>query len=490
MTPKNLLDLKTDEKILLVGIGTEILQFLSWLTEVVKLKPNQICLADKKENPELPGFRSEEFDSIYFGENYLQAFTNPHIKYIFKAPGIWSKSPEFEDFRAKNGQQSVLSSLVFFINKYKSQIIGITGTKGKSTTSSLVQHFLVNSGYDSKYCGNTTGISPYQFWTDLNQEIQQTQKFVIELSSFQLQDLGNSLVSPDLAIITNYYVDHQDQHHGTSEYWLAKDHIYLYQRENGLVVASPSVLEKSTNLKSKTTKIITDDQLIENINSQVKHNLIGKHNQSNLAQSLIIVESLVQGTQDIKLILEGIITKKDHYTNLLQRFQPLAHRIQLIRTIDLEKVTINFYDDGAATEPDAVAAAVKSLTEKANQFLWLQLTGTDPGPDLTNLISTLKEEEKMIYKIDFCGKIGQRIYNTLYNKQPELNNFRDTISQYFTDFETEIEQFLGYIAGKNFTSKPTLQIVLSPCGKSFDEFQNYLDRCNWWVEQVKSIKSR
>lgn len=489
MTLKTLLDLKPNQKILLVGIGAEILQFLTWLVKVVKIEPKQIALADKKNITEIPGFELNDFYSNHFGENYLQAFENSEIKFIFKAPGIWSLSPEFENFRAKNGQESVLSSLVFFIDKFQSQIIGITGTKGKSTTSSLVQHFLKNSGYDSKYCGNTTGISPYQFWTKLDQEVQKKQKFVIELSSFQLQDLGYSKVSPDFAIITNYYIDHQDQHHGIHEYWGAKDQIYLNQNTNGLVIVTNSVLEKSTNLKTKTNKIIVDDNIIQNIDAQIEHNLLGKHNQSNLAQSLILVESLVSKTNDLPTILQNIESKKMDYSELLKSFQPLAHRIELVRTIELDNLTINFYDDGFATEPDAVAAAISSLTEKIEDYAWLILTGKDKGVNIDGLVNHIQKnlEAGKIFRIDYCGKIGQNINSKLGNAPIELTNFHQKTEEMIANFMQDLESFKHFIANKNLAGA-NLNIVLSPCGSSFDEFENYHIRSNWWVDQINSIK--
>jgi UDP-N-acetylmuramoylalanine-D-glutamate ligase len=173
---------------------------------------------------------------------------------------------------------------------------------------------------------------------------------------------------------------------------------------------------------------------------------------------------------------------------ILTTFKPLAHRIELIRTIETPELTINFYDDGAATEPDAVAAAVLSTTQNDNQFLWLQLTGKDANSNLDNLISTLKKQHNQIFKIDFCGEIGGRIYENMYSKPIKNIKFKDLTTAQFDIFEIQIIEFIEFIEDKNLHQKPVLQIVLSPCGKSFDEFGNYLDRCNWWQSKVKSIQ--
>lgn len=488
MDLKTLENLPSNQKILLLGVGTEIIQFLEWLDSVVKFDLKRVYLADKKDVTSIDNFTLTQFAGCYFNDNYLDAFENEHIKYIFKAPGIWSKSQELELFRAKNGSDSVLSSLVFFIQKFKSQIVGITGTKGKSTTSSLIQHFLVNAGYNSKYCGNTTGISPYQFWTIKDQELQPNQKFVIELSSFQLQDIGYSKISLETSVITNYYIDHLDQHGNVMEYWSSKDQIFVNNPENAFVIATDQVLEHSSNLSEIKNKIVVDKNIIDKINNLIQHNLLGDHNKSNLSQSLILTESLVCKTHNLDLILKNIEAKKDFYTKILTTFKPLAHRIELIRTIETPELTINFYDDGAATEPDAVAAAVLSTTQNDNQFLWLQLTGKDANSNLDNLISTLKKQHNQIFKIDFCGEIGGRIYENMYSKPIKNIKFKDLTTAQFDIFEIQIIEFIEFIEDKNLHQKPVLQIVLSPCGKSFDEFGNYLDRCNWWQSKVKSIQ--
>lgn len=487
MTLQTLTDLKPDQKILLLGIGTEILQFLDWLISVVGVNPKQICIADRKNIEDLPDISLTHFWEGYLGDSYLEAFKNPDIKYIFKAPGIWSLSPELEEFRSKNGPDSVASSLVFFIEKFKSQIVGVTGTKGKSTTSSLIQHLLLNSGYDSKYCGNTTGISPYQFWTTKNQELIDNQKFVIELSSFQLQDLGYSQVCPDFAVITNYYIDHQDQHKTVTEYWNSKDQLFLNNPKT-FVVATDQVLQKSSHLKNIDSKIIVDASTIETIQNLVKSTLLGGHNKSNLSQSLVLVEAIKSPNLGISEILKNIADKKDFYSNLLTTFKPLSHRIELVRTVETPDFTINFYDDGAATEPDAVVAAIKSLTENDNHFLWLQLTGVDTNPDLTSLTKTLKDKQVKLFRVDFCGAIGKRIYSQLYGQEMALQNYKPMAELAFDELDLELEKFKKFVISKKLTSKPVLQIALSPCGKSFDEFKNYLDRCNWWLEKVKSIQ--
>ena len=141
-TISDLQNLPKNKQILLLGLGGEIWQFLNWLIEVVKFDPKQIVLADGKEQIDFKNYQKSDFGEVFLGKNYLESLQNPDLELVFKAPGIWSLKPELEQFRHQKGADKVLSSLVFFMQKFQPQIVGITGTKGKSTTASLT-HFLL-----------------------------------------------------------------------------------------------------------------------------------------------------------------------------------------------------------------------------------------------------------------------------------------------------------------------------------------------------------
>ena len=142
-----------NKKIVIVGLGTENLQFLQWLKKVVQFKLENIFLADQqqegfRENLKTKlfklGFSHKEvvllLNNLSNGKNYLKILENPEIEWVIKSPGIWSLSPEFVEFRGRKSPYRVVSSLCFFFEKFRSQIVAITGTKGKSTTSNLTNH--------------------------------------------------------------------------------------------------------------------------------------------------------------------------------------------------------------------------------------------------------------------------------------------------------------------------------------------------------------
>jgi len=336
-----------DKKIAIIGLGKENLQFLDWLLKVVKFDPKNIILADQKEvdlSAILLDYQGNQTVTTFFGENYLDCLQVPDLEYAFKAPGIWSLKSEFETFRQQKGVDRVCSSLVFFLQKYRDQIVGVTGTKGKSTTSALIHNLL--SGFENTkatYCGNTTGISPYQFWTDLNQEIDANQFFVIELSSFQLQDLGFSQISPKYAVITNYFIDHQDQHATVREYWKAKDQLFTHQKDDDLVVISQTVVENTQFSEALTSaKMLLINTELANQHPEligfIKSPLLGEHNQRNTDQAIAITAAVRLKSEgkigDVNDICEEIKKNKFKYQASVNRFKGLPHRIELVRTVE------------------------------------------------------------------------------------------------------------------------------------------------------------
>ena len=509
-----ILNLKSDQKIALLGLGEENRQFLSWLIEVLKFNPSQIILADLnlkeifEKNPYLNQINFNK-ENLYQQKNYLDFLKIENLPVlIFKSPGIWSLKPELVEFRNKFGNNSILSSLVFFFEKFRKNIIGITGTKGKSTTSSLV-NFLINNhpnlkDFKSYYCGNTTNISPYKFWTELDQEVDKKTFFVIETSSFQLQDLGFSKVSPAFGIITNYFVDHLDQHQKVEEYWDSKDNLFKFQEKNDFCIAGNTIFEKSKNIVNfKHIKKINQDLIVEL--KGLKLPFKGLHNLENLALAIDLTNSIQKILEPYPIIL---------IEKTLQNFVPLPHRLQKIKNISGKNLELNFFDDGYASEPNAVLSAVKTLTEKSSEFLEIWIGGKDKGGDTSALLSeiVLKFKQNKIYKLNLFSILGERVKKELEAKMSKIGfdsfegfvdlkkeiqqrifyypTLKPILKTYFQDQKQIQKDFLIWLIQKdinqNLEEKPILNICLSPGGSSFDEFKNVADRCNFFIKSIKN----
>ena len=526
---QKLLDLKQTDKVAVVGLGQENLQFLDWLINIVKFDVTRIYIADQKSvnlsNPILKNFLLSP-ENIFSGENYLECLKLDDVKMVFKAPGVWSLKPEFCSFRDRVGDDSIHSSLVFFFERYREQIIAITGTKGKSTTSSLLNHLLsLSSDITSHYCGNTTNISPYQFWTELEQPIKLNEFFVVEASSFQLQDLRFAKISPKYGIITNYFIDHQDQHAKPEEYWAAKDTVFEFQTPSDTTLVTKSVIDHSQSNSAEKLTTVVSPELAHKIVDGLQTTLQGEHNVLNIAQAILMYLTIItKKTIEISNLSEISLLVESERVNIqksLNTYQPLAHRQEIfaqfssnieIKTKKMNRsisLKVRFVDDGAATEPDAVIAAINTLTSNSNQYIWLFLTGVDKGIMLEHITQTIIETQfkNQLFQIHYCGQVGQNILSYIFKQygqkdQAPLEVFKPIVyihlqskAQIVTEFTKWLNDKVMQLEEIHESDKINtllsqdieLNIALSPCGASFDEFENYQERSEWFKNHINTL---
>lgn len=516
----------------IIGIGYENKQFLNWLIHTLSIDPKRIYLADSNKIS-LP-YPIEGFGGVFDESNYSTIFDQGlGLEFIFKTPGMWSLSPEFEEFRSINGKTSVLSPLVFFVERFRNQIIGVTGTKGKTTTSSLVKHCIESKEFGLEYqrvygvtpkiiyTGNTTNTSPYQYWNDLNMEVDEHSYYVIELSSFQLQDLGYSSLSPRRSIITNYFVDHQDQHRTVEEYWECKNQIFYYQNTSDYLFITSQLTDK-INLNSITSTVtLVDDDYATMILSSLSTSLVGLHNGYNIALALLCASSIL--TNNSQDSLESIATSLiSQHPTIVSQFETLKHRLfrSGIYTTEIDLVfesltktyqlTLQGINDSQSTMPESVIAGIDGFTMNKNQFLWLILSGKDKGVEVDNLAKRIisSEVENQLYRVDYYGKIGNKVLNKIYSltgsrlQSEKIESIRENLPQDLSDPHTIVNQFTAWLQNKinesydigssgvwnNLmnTSTIELSILLSPCGSSFDEFNNAYERGDWFDSLIKN----
>jgi UDP-N-acetylmuramoyl-L-alanine---L-glutamate ligase len=513
---KQLLKYKeTRKSIGIIGLGVENRQFLKWLVETVGFSTQNIHLFDQHEiSLDLTQKYQLSSEQIHSGLRYLKDINENPIEIVVKAPGIWSNLPEFIEFRKTHGNDSILSSLTYFFEKYREQIIGITGTKGKSTTSSLTNHILNSlDGIRSHYCGNTTNISPYQFWSNLDAQIDPSVYFVVEVSSFQLQDLGASKLSPKYGAITNYYIDHLDQHGSKEEYWNSKDQLFLYQNPDDVVFYTESVRENTQHIqKLKENGLLVSTQEIEKNVGQYTLPMVGLHNKSNSAIALLLVANITSPSMVSPETIQSAIASYHQLPHRLELTHQVVKKIHIHNDeIDTEiALNITFFNDSAATEPDAVIAAITSLTETDSDYIWFQLGGNGKGASLENLARKILDVQLVsrLYRVDYCGKVGSDVLSTIYSTlglelKPPIHLLKDVVSESFTDSKSIAKDFTQWLSNHlheldmignedeilRILKQKTLNlnIVLSPCGNSKDEFENYHERGVWWQAQARKV---
>ncbi|MFH1180925.1 MAG: UDP-N-acetylmuramoyl-L-alanine--D-glutamate ligase [bacterium] len=408
-----------NKKIVILGFGREGKDTLLFLKKLFPKK--KIGIADQK-----------------FGKDYLDKIGDYDV--IIKSPGI-----PFKILRTPDVRRITTQTEIFFDN-CPGQIVGITGTKGKSTTASLCCAVLKSGGLKVHLVGNIG--KPV-----LNLLFSATPKdiYVYELSSFQLTNLKKS---PHIAVLLNIYQEHLDYYRNFKEYINAKTNITRYQKEGDfLVYNSENKLVKEIAKKSKT-------ELSQKAKAKKRIKF------SSPAKKIAIKgdyydldKNAARAVGKIFKIPEAKMEKA------IKNFKPLPHRLELVGTFR----GITFYNDSLATIPEAVISALTLLSDKVETIF---LGGFDRGLNFDELArKVLKSKIKNI--ILFPGS-GQRI-----SEEIKKINKNAAIKSFFTDSMKEAVK-LAY----HHTQKGKI-CLLSCASPSFGLFKDYKERGNLFKKYVK-----
>ncbi len=286
-----------------------------------------------------------------------------------KTPGIPARNLEIPYTTATN---------IFFdlAERNGNKIIGVTGSKGKSTTASLIHSIVKESGKDVRLLGNI-GQPMLEEWLCV---VPSERIFVLELSSYQLENLD---ISPDIAVITNLFPEHMDYHGGADSYFLAKKNIIKYLDNDGIFVFD----KKNKILSEWAEKTVgkSVDPAERNILNGVNVPLIGEHNLDNILLAWSVGRELGIDDETIKKAVE--------------KFKPLPHRLEFVGDFK----GIKFYDDAISTTPESTIKAIESLENISTIFLG----GEDRGFDFSELEKALRNNG--IKNIVLFPKSGNRI---------------------------------------------------------------------------------
>ncbi|MDQ5969724.1 MAG: UDP-N-acetylmuramoylalanine--D-glutamate ligase [Patescibacteria group bacterium] len=348
----------------------------------------------------------------------------------------------------------IWSSTNEFFKQCPAPIIGVTGTKGKGTTCSLIAAILKNAGHTVHLLGNigvpALDILPY---------ISEDDIVVFELSSFQLWDLEKS---PQTAVVLMIEADHQDVHASMEEYVQAKANIARHQDDDDVIIYHPEntfAAEISSQSPSRHKKqymklsgahivanqIIIGDVAVAEVDEV---GLVGEHNLQNICAAITAAWQYDPGVTAVQ--------------RAIREFTGLPHRLEFVR----EKDGVKYYNDSYSSAPGATAAAIKSFT----QPIILICGGFDRGLDYSQLATTVAEASN-IKKVLLIGQTKQRVADEFTK-----------IS--FTNFEIlQTDEFIDIISSARSFATPGDVVVLSPGCASFDMFKNFQDR----GEQFKQI---
>jgi len=429
-----------NKKILIVGAGIEgkaVEEYLRTHLEGVRLS-----LVDQKDGP-----------------NYLDKQKNYDI--AVKSPGVKPELITIPYTTATN----------IFLANSKGKVIGITGTKGKSTTATLIYKMLKSQGFDV-YLGGNIGQSPLDFIDNLNDN--DNSWTVLEMSSYQLNDLKKS---PHIAIVLMISSEHLDYHATQEKYVDAKRNILRFQTVQDFAIINrdyPRSHESDVYTKGKVFQVTRErevgdgcfvekgcvwysrDGKKEKIIEINKIKLLGKHNLENACAA------------SCAAILAGV--SKANIAKVLEEFGGLAHRLEFVG----DKNGILFYNDSLATVPEATIQALGALPSTET----LIAGGHDRGLDYSSLAKYLNKGQ--IKTLILFPPTGARIWEEICKSTSEENR-----PEKF-DVMT-MEQAVRIAAAE---TSPRKICLLSPASASFGTFKDYKDRGEQFKREVNKLISK
>lgn len=426
-------------RILLYGYGLEGKSSESWVQKYLVPSSIEIYEDGKEgESPQPPFTRGSTIDWNKYD-------------IIVKSPGVPpDKIPEA-------CWPKVTSNLRLFLENLsendRAKIIGITGSKGKSTTAKFAQQLFKTSGLKSTIIGNF-GVPALEIWNDLK-----TLDYVIaECSSFQLYDLKSS---PKYALFLSFFADHLAWHNQSEiDYFKAKENLWAYQKE-GDELFFPSSLPVNVALglthgaahKRLTPAIISSP--VANDFFPTESNLQALHFRQNLGTVWALALKL--GIPDLEI----------NWRQAALDFEPIEHRLEKVRELN----GFTFINDSIATSPDATQAGVSWLGNKLSALI---LDGADTGVgDFDDLVSTLLMKSPTALMVLIESPITDKFLAVSESKNLNLK----TVDNYERAMEVILKE------------AKTGVVLFSPAGKSFNRFNNYVERGTFFKNIILNLKA-
>jgi len=376
------------------------------------------------------------------GEDYLKNILQGD--FIIKGPSVPWNIPEL--IQAGQNKIPIDMEMSFFAEYCPAKIIGITGTRGKSTTTMMVYGLLGKySGKKTYLGGNIPGLSTIA----LLKEITIDDLVVLELPSWPLSGFHQKKISPHIAVFTNFYPDHLNYYENLENYLNDKKAIYQYQKNTDYLIINQS-LKQIVEKNSSQAKILYFDK--KSFPGKLKY-LKGDHNQEN-ASAAFTVSKIFNLNQEDSI-------------DYLSNFRTLPYRQEIIRIIN----NVTFVNDTTATTPTAV---IKALEAFSDQPIILILGNTAKGLPIDELLTKLSLPAGIVMiKGSFADQLTPFITKAYKGKTTRI----------FADLRDAVET--AYKLARQL--KTQSYVILSPGGSSFEMFTNEFDRGNRFNQIVSSL---
>lgn len=438
-----------DKSVVLLGFGREGQSSYTVLREIFPQK--LINIADSNDAViENPVLKNDPNINFITGPAYLECLNA--FDMIFRSPGIpiWPLLSDDCPAGKKISRNKITSQTDLFLQAFANQVTGVTGTKGKSTTSSLIHHIFKTGGMDTLLVGNIG--NPAFHFIDL---IKPGTRIVYELSSHQLEYIEQA---PHIAVLLNLFQEHLDAYPSFEDYQLAKINITKFQKPDDYLIynADDELLTKRLQpyLKDRICMPFSlQPQAGYGVTRKIHQDrfLLGEHNLKNILAAMKVARILGVSEESVEDGIAG--------------FKGLAHRLEYVG----EFHGIHFYDDSIATIPEACMEAVKALPFVDT----LVAGGFDRGLDYSVLAAFLSQSD--IRNLILTGAAGKRLGEELertLSGQKKIFYIRQ-----FDDFRD--------IAFRE--TKPGFTCLLSPAAASYDEFNNFEERGKRYSHLIRSF---
>ena len=390
---------------------------------------------------------------------------------IFRTPSV---PPKFI-----NAPKSKITSVTkFFFSNCPCPIIGVTGTKGKGTTCTLIRDLLASLGIKTHLVGNI-GTPALDVWP----EITQKDVVVYELSSCQLWDLEKS---PSIAVILRLEPDHLDVHESVEEYYAAKANLCAHQSPTDFCVYFKDNQNTKNAVKSSPAKLLPYPCKTSAISELLSAlNIPGNHNKENAEAALLACFAYYQKFQNYTKTFTNFLQDfQEPFQTALSHFQPLPHHIEFVRELN----GVSYYDDSFSTVFPSLEAALNSFPD---QPLILIAGGKDKGFDLSPAKRAIFDKPNLVKAV----LIGQTAAALAQNEDPEKYILCNTdFEQAIRTAQSLAEAHLQREEENSDTclvdAKPQIKnpvVLLSPCASSFDMFESYKQRGDIFKSIVNSL---
>lgn len=378
------------------------------------------------------------------GEHRDIDFLNADI--IVKNPDVPNNSQYLQIAKNKKIPVVMDASLFYELNPYKDHVIGVTGTRGKTTTTTLIYEIIKNSGKKALLGGNLSGKETLSLLDEITPETF----VVLELSSWQLRGFGEIRKSPHIAVMTNIYPDHLNRYLSMDEYIKDKENIIKFQMENDYFVTSFQNQETNRLALRCNSQVIWYDK--EGSTDDWKAKLPGNHNRENINASVMVSKLLGISTNIIKSTVE--------------HFHGVPYRLEVIK----EENGITYINDTTSTTP---IAGIMALRAFHNSPIILIAGGNSKNIDLTDFAKEIGTNVKRLILLE--GNATNDLEAKVKIHSPNV-----LIDRVYSNFSQAIKKASGY------ANKGDI-ILLSPGCTSFGMFKNEFDRGDQFNQIVNNL---